>query len=131
MSRLCRGMVRHEQNYLTRGALTVPQFWALELLLGRGSCRMAELAAALHLKSSTGTMLVDRLAALGMVRRTRGARDRRAVELALTPRGRRVVEEIHRQRRRGLRRMFAPLTAKERQAYLGLLEKLARELLGE
>ncbi|MCE9613520.1 MAG: MarR family transcriptional regulator [Lentisphaerae bacterium] len=131
MSRLCRGMVRHEQNYLTRGALTMPQFWALELLHGRGGCRMADLVTALHVKSSTGTMLVNRLARLRLVRRAHSVQDRRAVDLTLTPHGRRVVDEIHRQRRRGLGRMFKPLSARERGAYVALLEKLARELLKE
>ena len=131
MSRLCQARVRHEQNYLTRGELTLPQFWALEWLHREGGGRMHDLAAALHLKSSTGTMLVDRLVALGLVRRERSAVDRRSVRLGLTARGTRAVEELHRQRQSGIRVMFAPLTARERGAYLALLEKLAGEFSKE
>lgn len=131
MSRLCRGMVRHEQNYLTRGELTMPQFWALEWVRQAGGARMQDFVAALRIKSSTGTMLVDRLVSLGLMRRAPNPGDRRSVALALTARGARAVDEVHRQRRRGIRRMFTPLTAKERREYLALLEKLAREFSKE
>lgn len=131
MSTLCQAMVHHEQNYLTRGELTMPQFWALEWMSRTKRGRMQDLVAALQLKSSTGTMLVDRLVTLGLARRVRNPDDRRSVALALTARGARVVDEVHRQRQRGIRRMFAPLSVRERKEYLALLEKLAREFSKE
>lgn len=130
-SPLCRMMVRREQNSITRGELSLPQFWALEMVHEGGARPQHDLVSALQLKSSTGTVFVDRLVDMGLVRRERSTRDRRAVQLELTARGRRLVEAIHRQRRRALRRMYAPLTARERAGYLAMLKKLTREFLKE
>lgn len=127
MPRLCRAMVRHERNYLTRGDLTLPQLWALEIMHERRSCSMHELVAALQLKPSTASMFVDRLVELGLARRARDRDDRRAVRLAITPKGIRIMQQIDKQKRRGMLELFKPFTAGERGAYLILLEKLVRE----
>ncbi len=121
-------MVRQESNFITRGELTLPQLWALELLQREGPHPMREVLAALQLKSSTGTVLVDRLCRMKLVRREREERDRRTVLVALTPKGRRVLDEINRHRRAGLLDLFRPFNAGERSAYLTLLEKLVCEM---
>lgn len=128
---LCRAMVRQESNYVTRGELTLPQLWALELLRRRGPCQMHEVLSALQLKSSTGTVFVDRLCKLGLVKRGRGAEDRRAVHVSLTAKGNRALDEIDQHRREGMLEVFRPFTAAERAAYLDLLEKLVREMSKE
>lgn len=131
MPQLCRVMVRRESNYVTRGELTLPQLWALEMLRRQGPCQMGELLDMLQLKSSTGTVFVDRLCRLGLARRDRGARDRRAVLVALTPKGKRALDEIDKHRRNGMLKLFRPFTAAERRAYLSLMDKLVREMSDE
>ena len=131
LPKLCRAMVRQESNYVTRGELTLPQLWALELLRQRGACQMHEVLEALQLKSSTGTVFVDRLCRLHLVRRTRSTTDRRAVRVALTVKGKRALDEIDAHRRAGMAEMFRPFTAAERNAYLDLLEILVREMSKE
>lgn len=128
MPRLCRAMVRQEGNYVTRGELTLPQLWALELLRQRGPCRMSEVLEALQLKSSTGTVFVDRLCRMKLARRMRGQPDRRSVRVELTVKGKQALDEIDAHRRAGMADLFRPFTTRERAAYLDLLEKLVREM---
>jgi DNA-binding MarR family transcriptional regulator len=126
--RLCRAMVRHESNHLTSGTITLPQLWALELIRETKSVAMHDLAETLHLKSPSATMLVDHLDELGLVRRTRGARDRRVVQVALSAKGRKVLDDILRQKKKGVMEIFKPLSAAERRSYLAILNKLASAL---
>lgn len=126
--RLCRAMVQHESNHLTSGTISLPQLWALELVREKKSVAMHDLASALHLKSPSATMLVDHLDGLGMVRRTRGARDRRVVQVTLTAKGRRILDDILRQKQKGVMEIFKPLSAAERRSYLAILNKLANAL---
>jgi DNA-binding MarR family transcriptional regulator len=128
MPRLCRAMMRYERNYLTSGVLTLPQLWALEIIREVGAATMHDLAAALQFKSSSATMLVDRLEHLGLIRRQREARDRRVVRVALSARGRRALEQIADQKKLGIRHAFKPLSARERGLYLQLIEKMAGAL---
>ena len=58
------------------------------------------------------------------------AMDRRAVRVALTAKGRRILEEIHSQKRRSLLKLYRPLTAAERTSYLSVVEKMVREFTG-
>ena len=127
-SQLCRGMVRAEENYISSGRLTAPQFWALEWLLKNGPCTMQQLVSGLRMKSSTVTLLVDRLVALRLVGRKRDREDRRVVHVQLSAKGRKVLSDIHRHRKSGVTKVFSPFTPAERALYLGLIEKLLTEL---
>lgn len=131
LPRLCRAMVRQESDHVTRGELTLPQLWALEMLRREGPRQMHDLLAALNLKASTGTVFVDRLARLRFVRRERDARDRRAVRVAITRRGLQVLEGIDAARRRTMLTVFSHLSATERRQYLTIIEKLACQLSDE
>ncbi|HEY8241023.1 MAG TPA: MarR family winged helix-turn-helix transcriptional regulator [Kiritimatiellia bacterium] len=128
MPHLCRAMIRYESNLLTTGQITLPQFWALEWLHERGASPMHDLAGALAMKSSAASMMADRLVELKLIRRTRRPKDRRVVLVELSAQGKRMVGEVHRQKRRGIAELFKALTKSERAQYLALVEKLASTL---
>ncbi|KWV34186.1 MULTISPECIES: MarR family winged helix-turn-helix transcriptional regulator [Micromonospora] len=69
--------------------LTYPQYLVLLVLWERGDDppTVSELGAALRLDSGTLSPLLKRLAAAGLVVRTRSARDERRVEVGLTADG--------------------------------------------
>jgi DNA-binding MarR family transcriptional regulator len=92
------------------------------------------LAAALNLTHSGTVRLVDRLAAAGLVERRPGS-DRRSVELALTPEGRRIVARVRRVRADIAADLLELLTGEQRaqltviqQGMLGALEEHGAEL---
>jgi len=61
---------------------------------GRDAITINELAQQLLIKHNSAVGLVDRLEAEGLVRRQAGAKDRRKVDILLTPKGTRVFERL-------------------------------------
>ena len=126
-SQLARGMVRHENNYLTKGVVTLPQVWALRYLMRQRECSMRELADFMKMGLSSVTGMVDRLVKQGLANRRRTERDRRLVFVDITARGRKILKEILEQRRKTTLGLFESLTAEERLTYLCILEKLVKK----
>lgn len=127
-SQLARGMVRHENNYLAKGVITLPQVWALRHLRGQRECSMRELAGFMKMGLSSVTGMVDRLVKQGLANRRRTEKDRRLVFVDITSKGRKVLGEILEQRRETTLNLFESLTAEERLTYLCILEKLVKKL---
>ena len=127
-SQLSRGMVRHENNYLAKGDITLPQVWVLRYLLRQRECSMRELATFMKMGLSSVTGMVDRLVKQGLANRRRTEKDRRVVFVDITPKGRKILKEILEQRRATTLSLFETMTAEERLTYLCILEKLVKKL---
>jgi DNA-binding MarR family transcriptional regulator len=84
------------------GEVTLPQFRALVVLSSRPGLTVSELAGVLAVHPTTATRLCDRLVAKRLVRRTEGVLDRRATEVRLAARGRRLVDRVTERRARDL-----------------------------
>ncbi|HXY97298.1 MAG TPA: MarR family winged helix-turn-helix transcriptional regulator [Steroidobacteraceae bacterium] len=86
-----------------------------------------------HLGHDMGalTRVVDELERRGFVRRERSSRDRRAVEIAITPAGRRQALEGKRLVVDLLNRLVEPLTDAETTTLIGLLQRLLGHLQSE
>ncbi len=76
------------------GPLEWRERFVMALIHEHGELRPATLAGSLRMSSSGTSTLLDRLEALGLIRRTQGpdAGDRRAVLVSLTPQGARTAE---------------------------------------
>ena len=85
---------------LQRRRLTYARVRLLLVLHEAGCVSMTELSRARDVTPRNVTGLVDRLEAAGLVRRSRHATDRRRTMVDLTPRGRRLCEELLEGRRR-------------------------------
>jgi len=102
-----RRFLRFSEQAAAGAGLTPRQYQALLALRGsmRGRLRVGELAAALDVRHHSAVGLVDRLAALGLVRRRADAADRRRVEVENTARGDRLLARLasaHRAELRGM-----------------------------
>jgi DNA-binding MarR family transcriptional regulator len=75
------------------GELSFAQYHLLFGLAERDELSAGELAAAAELSPATVTQLLDSLAEMGLVERTRSERDRRVVTCTLTARGRELITE--------------------------------------
>ena len=130
LPQMLRGFARRESNYLSRGKITIPQLGTLEYLSARRESPMNELARHLGVTRPAVTGLVDRLIAQGLVNRQGDPRDRRVVRVHLTPKGRRVLDNIWSQKRRMLQQVFGRISPADRSQYLGTLERVV-EILSE
>ena len=79
--------------------VSLAQHRVLVLLQGRGSQTMGPLAEQLDVNPSTATRVCDRLVEKKLVRRRTDDDDRRAVRVDLTPRGRKLIDEVMKRRR--------------------------------
>lgn len=95
----------------------------LGILRGR-RLRMSDLAGFLGLERSTLSGLVDRAARRGLVERLPSADDGRAVEIALTPAGRRLATRVAAEVRQALAPLTEPLAPADRRRLQQLLERM-------
>jgi len=121
---LISSIMREDRNAVSTGRISVPQFWALHYINKAGQLTVNELATALrHGKSSTSTLL-NRLSDAGLVQRERGTSDRRVVYVSLTPKGKELVDQLAKNRKKGIRETYGVLTGEERAKHLAMLRKI-------
>lgn len=92
-----------------------------------GSLAMSDLVAEALLSQPSMSRMVDRLARKGLLRRQPHPRDRRAVQVLLTARGRDLQRAIGRRHVRTIAEKLAPLTDAELTQLTQLCTKLRRD----
>ena len=103
--------------------VSVPQLRVLVMLDSDGPMNLTTIADGLGVNPSNATRTCDRLVTAGLVRRRADPRDGRAVSVALTAKGRRLVDSLMDARRLVLEDLVQHLTVTE-------LRRLARGLTG-
>ncbi|WP_035279913.1 MarR family winged helix-turn-helix transcriptional regulator [Actinokineospora spheciospongiae] len=129
LSRLTRRFERELQEVFTRHGLHPGEFDLLATLLradvdGRG-LTAGQLADSAMVTSGAITNRLDRLLAKDLITREADPRSRRTIRVALTPRGREVVDAALRDHVANEERLLSAMTAAQR----GHLEGLLRALL--
>jgi DNA-binding MarR family transcriptional regulator len=87
-------VVSYAQSALDGQQLTIAMWRVLAVLSNGGSQRQVDLADLTSIDASTLSRLVTRLMRLGLVKRSRSASNSREVAVALTPKGRAVVDRL-------------------------------------
>jgi DNA-binding MarR family transcriptional regulator len=121
--RLWRASHVRAADVLGSVGLTPALFALLNVIGAREGAIQQELGSALGIDRSTMVSLIDQLEGAGLAKRRPSASDRRAREIGITAKGRRLLE-----RARGLiseteDEVLAGLTAKERGQLVGLLRR--------
>jgi MarR family transcriptional regulator for hemolysin len=121
--RLWRATHTRAAGVLGSVGLTPALFALLNVIGAREGAIQQELGSALGIDRSTMVSLIDQLESAGLARRRPSDTDRRAREIAITPKGRRLL-----QRARGLisqteDEVLAGLTADERRELLALVRR--------
>jgi DNA-binding MarR family transcriptional regulator len=123
------GAVRRSRGRASRERgleLSMSQYHLLEALADADGLYVGRLAEAAGVAPPTATRMLDGLERDGVVRRRSCPRDRRAVAVSLTPRGRELVDakrEALAERRRAL---FQALEPEERAQAARILRRLAQ-----
>jgi DNA-binding MarR family transcriptional regulator len=103
--------------------LTPALFGLLNLLGAREGANQQELGAAMGVDPSTMVSLIDQLESAGLARRRPHPTDRRARAVAVTPKGRRVLERTRKMAMRVEDDVLRGLSAAERRELLTLLRR--------
>jgi len=110
--------------------LTTEQFGVLASIKARGPLRPLDLARILERSPNSMSMIVDRMVKAGLVRRTRDRKDRRAVFVSMTDRGRTAVEPAIPAGWEFIHKVVSPLSHNDQRALADMLETVKCELIG-
>ncbi|HEX2234330.1 MAG TPA: MarR family transcriptional regulator [Thermoleophilaceae bacterium] len=103
--------------------LTTALFALLNVLGTREGAIQQEIGAAMGIDPSTMVSLVDQLEAAGLAKRRPRATDRRAREVAITPKGRRILEQARQLTMQVEDDVLRGLSGAERRRLLALLRR--------
>src|SRR5919204_295198 len=109
--RLWRASHTRAAEVLGTVGLTPALFGLLNVIGAREGAIQQELGMAMGIDRTTMVSLVDQLEGAGLARRRPSATDRRAREVAITPKGRRLLERARRLLTRAEDEVLAGLTA--------------------
>jgi len=124
--RISKGLMQREHNYLTKGDISLPQFWVLNHLYHNEKSKMNCLAKHLKISPPATTGLIDRLITQGMVLRKDDEKDRRIVWIELTSKGKSIIRNIRKEKVNTLIEVFGKIAEKDREHYLNILEQVAQ-----
>jgi len=125
-------LVRCEDSIFSEYGITLEQFTVLGQVKAYGSApvRIIDLARVLERGPNSVSTLVDRMVKAGLVRRTRGKIDRREVRVSLTSKGESAVELATPAGWKFVQRILSPISDKDKDTLVSLLEALKCDLLG-
>ena len=92
LRRVIKSLQNYSQNVYRHFGITGPQLWVLKAIYQDGSLPLGELSKRMYLHPSTLTAAVDRLEKKGYVLRNRIGKDRRVINVQLTPKGNRLAK---------------------------------------
>jgi DNA-binding MarR family transcriptional regulator len=121
--RLWRVTHTRSAEALERLGLTTALFALLNVLGTREGAIQQELGAAMGIDPSTMVSLIDQLEAAGLAKRRPRPTDRRAREIAITPKGRRVLEQARERAIQVEADVLSGLSGAERAQLLALLRR--------
>jgi DNA-binding MarR family transcriptional regulator len=116
------------QQHLAELDLTLPQAQVLKVLRRSGTVPTGKLATELRISAPAVTQLTDRLIRKGLIERRTAVDDRRTVLVALSGKGKRLVDQFRKRRREIFSRALAELDEAERAEVIAALEKVIAAL---
>lgn len=97
--RYISGIIKQKgREILSNYTITPPQFVALQWLFEDGDMTIGELSNKMFLACSTTTDLVDRMEKNHLVMRLKDTADRRVVQIHLLEEGKRIIDEVIKER---------------------------------
>jgi MarR family 2-MHQ and catechol resistance regulon transcriptional repressor len=107
--------------------LTTSQFGILEAIYKNGPLHQVDLARQILKTPGNMTIVIDNLEKLGLVERARGKRDRRFIQIVLTPQGSRLIKQLYPAHIQQTDKIMGRLTDEERDELVRLCLKLEGE----
>jgi DNA-binding MarR family transcriptional regulator len=124
INRYLRSMgTNQSENPVTR-----VQWLLLRHLQRNGSCTIGELAEHLDVRSSTMSQMVDRLEKNGIVYRSAGQKDARVKTVALSEKGKEIIQDREMLWVDSLAQPFQNFSTEEKETLLNLMDKLVSHI---
>jgi DNA-binding MarR family transcriptional regulator len=109
--------------------ISMSQLSTLMRLFHRGGCGVSDIGDQLGITNAAASQLIDKLVQQGLVQRSEDSHDRRVKHVALTEKGRELIQESIEVRRRWMEDLTSALSPDEQQAIIRGLIILTRAAL--
>ncbi|MBM4762483.1 MarR family transcriptional regulator [Bacillus sp. B15-48] len=130
--RYISGIIKQKGREILKDySITPPQFVALQWLFEDGDMTIGELSNKMFLAFSTTTDLVDRMEKSHLVIRVKDPNDRRVVRIHLLDEGKRIIDEVIKERRQYLEALLVNFSDEQIVVLKDSLEKLHQEMREE
>jgi len=116
--------MRDFKRFMDETDLSFSQVNILMRLLHSGNTGVSEIGEQLGVTNAAARQAVDRLVQLGLIERTEDPEDRRAKRLALTPKGRKLIEKGIEARSQWVEGLTDALTAEQQNMIISALTLL-------
>ena len=126
MMKAMRALTRYAAAGIEETGLGLSDFAVLEVLLHKGPLPVNTIGPIVDLTPGSISTAVDRLFAKGLVSRVESAEDRRVRIVALTPRGKALIDSAFRKHSGQMRKAFAELSPEELRGLEAALKKVGK-----
>lgn len=116
----------HLMEGLMKDELSVNQYGILKVLSENGEVPMSKLAESLRVTAPAITIMVDKLESNNYVERLKDDNDRRIILVALTNKGKEVIERVRKYRKDFLNFILSKMTIEEKKKWSEIYEKIYR-----
>jgi MarR family 2-MHQ and catechol resistance regulon transcriptional repressor len=126
MMKAMRALTRYAATGIEETGLGLSDFGVLEVLLHKGPLPVNTIGPIVDLTPGSISIAVDRLFAKGLVSRIESAADRRVRIVALTPRGKALIDSAFRKHSAQMKRVFSELSPEELRGLETALKKVGK-----
>ena len=126
MMKAMRALTRYAAAGIEETGLGLSDFAVLEVLLHRGPLPVNTIGPIVDLTPGSISIAVDRLFAKGLVSRVESPEDRRVRIVALTPRGKALIDSAFRKHSGRMKRVFSELSPEELRGLETTLKKVGK-----
>ena len=121
-----RALTRYAAAGIEETGLGLSDFGVLEILLHKGPLPVNTIGPIVDLTPGSISIAVDRLFAKGLVSRVESSEDRRVRIVALTARGKALIDSAFRKHSGQMRKAFAELSPEELRSLEAALKKVGK-----
>ena len=126
MMKAMRALTRYAAAGIEETGLGLSDFGVLEILLHKGPLPVNTIGPIVDLTPGSISIAVDRLFAKGLVSRVESSEDRRVRIVALTARGKALIDPAFRKHSGQMRKAFAELSPEELRGLEAALKKVGK-----
>ena len=126
MMKAMRALTRYAAADIEEIGLGLSDFGVLEVLLHKGPLPVNTIGPIVDLTPGSISIAVDRLFAKGLVSRVESSEDRRVRIVALTARGKALIDSAFRKHSGQMRKAFAELSPEELRSLEAALKKVGK-----
>ena len=126
MMKAMRALTKYAAAGIEETGLGLSDFAVLEVLLHKGPLPVNTIGPIVDLTPGSISIAVDRLFAKGLVSRVESSEDRRVRIVALTARGKALIDSAFRKHSGQMRKAFAELSPEELRSLEAALKKVGK-----